>query len=149
MGKAPLPHNKRNCYPPYPDHYLITSIQIASRSREQKARSSKSRTHLSRMVTWARKSSEGRKTAKKQEAEGKLGRRRERRKGLHSLLNQTCSGNSRPFRPLQSCLLRLDWLKRDCSQSSTKYNRENSENYMQFLFYNAWSSMLSGYCKIL
>ena len=23
MGKAPLPHNKRNCYPPYPDHYLI------------------------------------------------------------------------------------------------------------------------------
>ena len=21
-GKAPLPHNKRNCYPPYPDHYL-------------------------------------------------------------------------------------------------------------------------------
>ena len=22
-GKAPLPHNKRNCYPPYPDHYLI------------------------------------------------------------------------------------------------------------------------------
>ena len=31
---------------------------------------------------------------KKQEAEGKLGRRRERRKGLHSLLNQTCSGNS-------------------------------------------------------
>ena len=23
MGKAPLPLNKRNCYPPYPDHYLI------------------------------------------------------------------------------------------------------------------------------
>ena len=23
MGKAPLPHNKRKCYPPYPDHYLI------------------------------------------------------------------------------------------------------------------------------
>ena len=22
MGKAPLPHNKRICYPPYPDHYL-------------------------------------------------------------------------------------------------------------------------------
>ena len=21
-GKAPLLHNKRNCYPPYPDHYL-------------------------------------------------------------------------------------------------------------------------------
>ena len=21
-GKAPLPHNKRNCYPPYPEHYL-------------------------------------------------------------------------------------------------------------------------------
>ena len=21
-GKAPLSHNKRNCYPPYPDHYL-------------------------------------------------------------------------------------------------------------------------------
>ena len=31
---------------------------------------------------------------KKQEAEGKLGRRRERTKGLHSLLNQTSSGNS-------------------------------------------------------
>ena len=26
MGKVPLPHNKRNCYPPYPDHYLKTSI---------------------------------------------------------------------------------------------------------------------------
>ena len=26
MGKAPLPLNKRNCYPPYPDHYLKTSI---------------------------------------------------------------------------------------------------------------------------
>ena len=25
MGKAPLPHNKRNCYPPYPDHYVTTS----------------------------------------------------------------------------------------------------------------------------
>ena len=23
MWKAPLPHNKRICYPPYPDHYLI------------------------------------------------------------------------------------------------------------------------------
>ena len=22
VGKAPLPHNKRNCYSPYPDHYL-------------------------------------------------------------------------------------------------------------------------------
>ena len=22
MGKAPLPHNKRNAYPPYRDHYL-------------------------------------------------------------------------------------------------------------------------------
>ena len=22
-GKAPLPHNKRNCYPPNPDHYLL------------------------------------------------------------------------------------------------------------------------------
>ena len=22
MGKAPMPHNKRNCYPPYPDHYF-------------------------------------------------------------------------------------------------------------------------------
>ena len=22
MGKAPLPHNKRNCNPPYSDHYL-------------------------------------------------------------------------------------------------------------------------------
>ena len=22
MGKAPLPYNKRNCYPPYPDHFL-------------------------------------------------------------------------------------------------------------------------------
>ena len=26
MGKAPLPHNKRNCFPPYPDHYLIIII---------------------------------------------------------------------------------------------------------------------------
>ena len=24
-GKAPLPHNKRNCYPPHPDHYLIVN----------------------------------------------------------------------------------------------------------------------------
>ena len=23
LGKAPLPYNKRNCYPPFPDHYLI------------------------------------------------------------------------------------------------------------------------------
>ena len=22
-GKSTLPHNKRNCFPPYPDHYLI------------------------------------------------------------------------------------------------------------------------------
>ena len=22
VGKKPLPYNKRNCYPPYPDHYL-------------------------------------------------------------------------------------------------------------------------------
>ena len=28
MGKAPLPHNKRNCYPPYPDHYLIAILPI-------------------------------------------------------------------------------------------------------------------------
>ena len=28
MGKAPLPHNKRNCYPPHPDHYLIIIIII-------------------------------------------------------------------------------------------------------------------------
>ena len=26
MGKAPLPQNKRNCYPPYPDHYLIRAV---------------------------------------------------------------------------------------------------------------------------
>ena len=26
MGKAPLPHNKTNCYPPYQDHYLIMKI---------------------------------------------------------------------------------------------------------------------------
>ena len=25
MAKAPLPHNKRNFYPPYPDHYLMQS----------------------------------------------------------------------------------------------------------------------------
>ena len=23
VGKAPSPHNKRNCYPPFPDHYLM------------------------------------------------------------------------------------------------------------------------------
>ena len=28
MRKAPLPHNKRNCYPPYPDHYLNYAIFI-------------------------------------------------------------------------------------------------------------------------
>ena len=33
-------------------------------------------------------------SAKRAKAEGKLGGRRERREGLHSLLNQTCSGNS-------------------------------------------------------
>ena len=27
--KAPLPHNKRNCYPPYPDHYLMVFSGIA------------------------------------------------------------------------------------------------------------------------
>ena len=32
MGKAPLPHNKRNCYPPYPDHYLKTSIWESRKS---------------------------------------------------------------------------------------------------------------------
>ena len=26
MGKALLPHNKRNCYPPYPDHYLNENV---------------------------------------------------------------------------------------------------------------------------
>ena len=26
MGKAPLPHNKGNCYPPYTDHYLNCSV---------------------------------------------------------------------------------------------------------------------------
>ena len=27
MGKVPLPHNKINCYPPYPDHYLNASVK--------------------------------------------------------------------------------------------------------------------------
>ena len=27
MGKAPLPHNKGNCYPPYRDHYLNMNEQ--------------------------------------------------------------------------------------------------------------------------
>ena len=45
------------------------------------------------MVTRARKSSEA-SESKKQEAEGKLRRRREKREGLYSVLNQTCSGNS-------------------------------------------------------
>ena len=30
MGKAPLPHNKRNCFPPYPDHYLNDLFFIKS-----------------------------------------------------------------------------------------------------------------------
>ena len=25
LGKVPLPHNKRNCHPSYPDHYLNCS----------------------------------------------------------------------------------------------------------------------------
>ena len=29
MGKAPLPHNKGNCYPPYPDHYLIVNNTLS------------------------------------------------------------------------------------------------------------------------
>ena len=28
VEKAPLPHNKRICYPPYPDHYLIFSLLL-------------------------------------------------------------------------------------------------------------------------
>ena len=28
MGNAPLPHNKRNCFPPYSDHYLKTDETI-------------------------------------------------------------------------------------------------------------------------
>ena len=46
-----------------------------------------------RLVTRARKSSEA-SESKKQETEGKLGRGREKREGLHALLNQTSSGNS-------------------------------------------------------
>ena len=30
MGKAPLPHKKRNCYPPYPDHYLNIPFRPSS-----------------------------------------------------------------------------------------------------------------------
>ena len=33
MGKAPLPHNKRNCYPPHLDHYLIISSIWLPQSR--------------------------------------------------------------------------------------------------------------------
>ena len=28
-GESTLPHNKRNCFPPYPDHYLIVAISRA------------------------------------------------------------------------------------------------------------------------
>ena len=37
MRKAPLPHNKRYCYPPYPDHYLMTQqIRIRQQSNTKK-----------------------------------------------------------------------------------------------------------------
>ena len=35
MGKAPLPHNKRNCYPPYPDHYLIQYYLLVKNNEEE------------------------------------------------------------------------------------------------------------------
>ena len=31
MGKAPLPHNKGNCYPPYTDNYLINLEAVYER----------------------------------------------------------------------------------------------------------------------
>ena len=34
MGKASLPHNKRNCYLPYPDHYFIRESLIDSTWRQ-------------------------------------------------------------------------------------------------------------------
>ena len=37
---------------------------------------------------------QGKRDCEASESRGKLGRRWERREGLHSLLNQTCSGNS-------------------------------------------------------
>ena len=32
VGKASLPHNKRNCYPPYPDHYLNPFTYVGYRN---------------------------------------------------------------------------------------------------------------------
>ena len=32
MGKAQLPHNKRSCFPPYPDHYLKGFEKIPMKS---------------------------------------------------------------------------------------------------------------------
>ena len=37
-GKAPLPHNKRNCYPPYPDHYLNLARIIKFKYEREKKR---------------------------------------------------------------------------------------------------------------
>ena len=37
VGKAPLPHNKRNCYPPYPDHYLNILVQETGYGNQQKS----------------------------------------------------------------------------------------------------------------
>ena len=38
MGKAPLPHNKRSCYPPYPDHYLNIARIIKFKYEREKKR---------------------------------------------------------------------------------------------------------------
>ena len=67
-----------------------------------------------RMVTRARKSSE--ESEKKREAKGKLGRRRE------SFFPPLSSFPLSHFALSSSAELRLDWLKRDCSQSSTSAN---------------------------
>ena len=37
-GKAPLPHNKRSCYPPYPDHYLNLATIIKFKYEREKKR---------------------------------------------------------------------------------------------------------------
>ena len=37
-GKAPLPHNKRSCYPPYPDHYLNLARIIKFKYEREKKR---------------------------------------------------------------------------------------------------------------
>ena len=50
MGKAPLPHNKRNCYPPYPDHYLITKCKIRTKITRKIKRSKQSHSYYPNSV---------------------------------------------------------------------------------------------------